>query len=595
MGGLTTLDGIMGRADLSSPLGRLVLLTSLVVLGIGLIGLVGWVLGWLSPGGHAWVARTATRLTGGSAPEPRSRRVLRLGLGGLWLLDGVLQAQPAMPSGFVPQVVAPMLPGQPGWLLALVDPLVRLWLEHPVLVDGITVWLQIGLGLVILSARRGGVLRAALVASVGWGLVVWAAGELLGGLAMPGASWYAGAPGSVLYYLAIAVLLLVVREAVWEDRAMRGHLRRGVGVVLITAGIVQAWPWEGFWTGSAVSDLFANLAQTPQPRALSAPMLALSRMGAGHPVLLNAVLVVLAVGIGLLLVRAGRPRWARIASVAGIVLALGSWWLVQDFGVLGGVGTDPNSAVVVALILMAGWPLASSAGQPAAAAEPRHRRSALGTLAGRSGRVATALSGVSALVLVPVLLGVIAVSPVSAQAAVADSGGLTPLGGGPAPSFTLLDQHGQVRSLDQWRGKVVLLTFLDPECYAECPIIAQQLAIADRALGPALAARTELVAVAANPDFHSVADVATFTTEHGLAHQANWQYLAGTLPALQQVWHSYGVDVSAPAGGMMVIHTMGVFVISPAGRLVGFVDDTANTHLTASYAALIASSVRAAQ
>ena len=32
-------------------------------------------------------------------------------------------------------------------------------------------------------------------------------------------------------------------------------------------------------------------------------------------------------------------------------MTLSTWWFGQDFGVLGGMGTDPNSGVVVLLVL----------------------------------------------------------------------------------------------------------------------------------------------------------------------------------------------------------------------------------------------------
>src|SRR5579875_2848967 len=39
------------------------------------------------------------------APEPAARRLLRLFFGCLWVFDGLLQAQPSMPLGMVPDVV----------------------------------------------------------------------------------------------------------------------------------------------------------------------------------------------------------------------------------------------------------------------------------------------------------------------------------------------------------------------------------------------------------------------------------------------------------------------------------------------------------
>src|SRR5262249_41381912 len=50
----------------------------------------------------------ARKLSGGSPgePEPRWRAVLRIGFGLLWVIDGLLQAQPAM-VGLATQVIKP--------------------------------------------------------------------------------------------------------------------------------------------------------------------------------------------------------------------------------------------------------------------------------------------------------------------------------------------------------------------------------------------------------------------------------------------------------------------------------------------------------
>ena len=47
----------------------------------------------------------------------KGARTLQIALGLLWLLDGVLQAQPFMfTSDFVTQVIAPVGQGQPGFV-----------------------------------------------------------------------------------------------------------------------------------------------------------------------------------------------------------------------------------------------------------------------------------------------------------------------------------------------------------------------------------------------------------------------------------------------------------------------------------------------
>ena len=54
----------------------------------------------------------------------------------------------------------------------------------------------------------------------------------------------------------------------------------------------------------------------------------------------------------------------------------------------------------------------------------------------------------------------------------------------PAPDFTLTDQNGKPVTLSSLRGQVVLLTFLDPVCVSDCPLIAQEFRQAGQLLGP---------------------------------------------------------------------------------------------------------------
>src|SRR6202167_3671451 len=49
------------------------------------------------------------------APEPTARKVLRIGFGLLWVLDGILQAQPGMAVGLPSQVMQPTAAASPAW------------------------------------------------------------------------------------------------------------------------------------------------------------------------------------------------------------------------------------------------------------------------------------------------------------------------------------------------------------------------------------------------------------------------------------------------------------------------------------------------
>lgn len=53
---------------------------------------------------------------------------------------------------------------------------------------------------------------------------------------------------------------------------------------------------------------------------------------------------------------------------------------------------------------------------------------------------------------------------------------------GEAPDFQLTDQNGSVVNLSDFRGKVVVLTFMDSKCQDTCPLTAAHFREAYRQL-----------------------------------------------------------------------------------------------------------------
>jgi cytochrome oxidase Cu insertion factor (SCO1/SenC/PrrC family) len=136
----------------------------------------------------------------------------------------------------------------------------------------------------------------------------------------------------------------------------------------------------------------------------------------------------------------------------------------------------------------------------------------------------------------------------------------------PAPGFSLTDQDGRTVSLASLRGKVVLMTFLDPVCTSDCPIIAQEFKQTGQLLG-AQDSNVELVAVVANPTYRSTLFTQAFDRQEGLTAVPNWLYLTGSLSQLGAVWRHYGVTVQNLPAGSMSAHNDVAVIIDRSGEI----------------------------
>lgn len=132
----------------------------------------------------------------------------------------------------------------------------------------------------------------------------------------------------------------------------------------------------------------------------------------------------------------------------------------------------------------------------------------------------------------------------------------------PAPGFTLTNQSGKSVSLKQFRGKVVVLAFVDSQCTTVCPLTTVSMVNAKRALGPKAASQIQLLGIDANPTATALSDVQAYTKAHGMTGQ--WDFLTAPLPHLKSVWKAYGVSVAIVNGA--IDHTPALFVIDPQGN-----------------------------
>ena len=240
--------------------------------------------------------------------------------------------------------------------------------HHAAVLNAVFAVVQLLLGLGI--AWRPTV-RLALAASVAWALAVWWLGEGFGGLLAGTASPVNGAPGAVLLYALLAVLLWPADR----DPAAPFPAGRAVGRRAARAA------WLALWLGLAG---LALLPATKAPRALSDMIAgttpgepawlawtdahaasALARYGLLASILLAVVFTAIALGACL----PGRASRAAIVMAIAVAVALG---LAQGLGgILTGSGTDPDTGPLLVLLALAFWPAAQSWAAQPSAAEPR--------------------------------------------------------------------------------------------------------------------------------------------------------------------------------------------------------------------------------
>lgn len=399
-----------------------------------------------SPGRPAAMPTGAARLAGSrgrtSVGEPAAaavgeapgRRAVRIGFGLLWLLDGLLQAQAAMPLGLPSQVIRPVAATTPLGFQHFLDGVLTVWTLHPVTAAAAAVWIQLGLGAWLLVAPRGRWSRLAGAGSALWGLGVWVFGEALGGLLSPGSSFLFGLPGAALFYV-VAGILVALPERAWVGRRL-GRLQLGLlGALFVAMATLQAVPGRGFWSGRLVgrqadgtrlgtlADMVHQMAATPQPPFLVGWLKAFAGFDAGHGFAVNlfVVLALALVGGGLL---SGRARPVRIALAGATVVCLAAWVLVQDLGFLGGLGTDPNSMIPVLVLLLGGEqaleaPLVAVPTAEAVPAEPWRARAArwserLGRQPSYGLRLLAALAAVAVVLLGAVPMAMASMNPKAA-------------------------------------------------------------------------------------------------------------------------------------------------------------------------------------
>jgi hypothetical protein len=313
----------------------------------------------VTSGRVAWRGRLGTE-SAPAAEAPDARRALQLGLAGVWLLDALLQYQPVMFTRAFGQMLAATAHGNPGVIARPITWDATLIEHHAVALNAVfaTVQLLLGLGIALRPLTR-----FALTASVAWSLGVWWLGEGLGGVLNGTANPVSGAPGAVILYALLAVLLWPADRAgsAGEAEASPFTAARAVGARAARVLWLVLWlslAWFALQPANraplALHDQLAGQADG-EPHWLAGIENGAAAVVGSHglavSIVLAAACVLVAAGVWL-----PRPA-ARATLVLALVVAAAIWVVGQAFGmILAGGATDPNSGPLLALLALAYWP-----------------------------------------------------------------------------------------------------------------------------------------------------------------------------------------------------------------------------------------------
>ena len=109
----------------------------------------------------------------------------------------------------------------------------------------------------------------------------------------------------------------------------------------------------------------------------------------------------------------------------------------------------------------------------------------------------------------------------------------------PAPDFELRDQDGRPVSVAAYRGRPVIVTFLDPLCRNLCPVEAKILGAVESSL-PA-AERPVILAVSVNRFGNARSVLREDMQKWHVSQNSHWA--VGTPATLRRIWAAYKIAV----------------------------------------------------
>jgi protein SCO1 len=152
-----------------------------------------------------------------------------------------------------------------------------------------------------------------------------------------------------------------------------------------------------------------------------------------------------------------------------------------------------------------------------------------------------------------------------------------PTPGDPVPDFKLRNQDGHQIRLNQFRGKVLLLTFIYTRCPLPnfCPLVTHNFAVINNQLAadPALYAKTHLLCISFDPDNDTPPRLRAYGVNYIGSDRKNafahWDFAVPSKPELLEMAKYFDVGITRGANDS-ITHTLSTTLIGPNGKVARF-------------------------
>ncbi len=145
--------------------------------------------------------------------------------------------------------------------------------------------------------------------------------------------------------------------------------------------------------------------------------------------------------------------------------------------------------------------------------------------------------------------------------------------GDEVPNFRLVNQDGKAIRINDYRGKVLLLTFIYTRCPMpdQCTLMSNNFATIDQELqkDPGLSGKTHLLSISFDPEYDTPKVLrsygAAFTGKYSDETFAHWEFASGSKDEVKGIAQLFGLRYYEDKD--QVIHGLRTVIITPEGKV----------------------------